>query len=103
MAYEYLKKPIAIETLSRVVREYQEPVMDEVEIYDNFSVIGNTLSRIGIVSHNIKLVGVIRGSEDDKFYFNPKKDEFVLAPLDILVVMGNSSDIFRFKLDLQKG
>jgi len=73
MAYEYLKKPIAIETLSRVVREYQEPVMDEVEIYDNFSVIGNTLSRIGIVSHNIKLVGVIRGSEDDKFYFNPKK------------------------------
>ena len=103
MAYEYLKKPIAIETLSRVVREYQEPVMDEVEIYDNFSVIGNTLSRIGIVSHNIKLVGVIRGSEDDKFYFNPKKDEFVLAPHDILVLMGNSSDIFRFKLDLQKG
>ncbi len=103
MSYEYLKKPIAIEAVSRVVREYQEPVMDEVEIYDDFTVVGNTLSRIGIVSHNLKLIGVIRSSEDDKFYFNPKKDDFTIIAHDTLVLMGNSSDIFRFKLNLQKG
>jgi len=103
MAYEYLKKPIAIEAMSRVVREYQEPVMDEVEIYDDFSVVGKTLSRIGISSHNLKLIGVIRTSLNDKFYFNPSKENFSIKPHDILVLMGNSSDIYRFKLDLQKG
>jgi len=103
MAYEYLKKPIAIEAISRVVREYQEPVMDEVEIYDEFKVVGKTLSKIGIVSHNLKLIGVIRSSENDKFYFNPDGKEFTIKAHDILVLMGKSSDIFRFKLDLQKG
>jgi len=103
MAYEYLKKPVAIEAISRVVREYQEPVMDEVEIYEEFKVVGKSLTRIGIVSHNLKLLGVIRGSENDKFYFNPESENFILKAQDILVLMGKSSDIFRFKLNLQKG
>jgi len=103
MAYEYLKKPVAIEAISRVVREYQEPVMDEVEIYEDFKVVGRTLARIGIVGHNLKLIGVIRSSENDKFYFNPDSEKFTLKVHDILVLMGKSSDIFRFKLDLQKG
>ena len=103
MAYEYLKKPTAIEAINRVVREYQEPVMDEVEVYEEFNIVGKTLNRIGIVSHNLKLIGVIRSSEDDKFYFNPDSKNFIVEAYDILVLMGKSSDIYRFKLDLQKG
>jgi voltage-gated potassium channel len=103
MAYEYLKKPIAIEAVNRVVREYQEPVMDEVEIYDEFKVVGKTLSEIGIVLHNLKLIGVIRGNENDKFYFNPDSKKFIVEAYDTLVLMGKSSDIYRFKLNLQKG
>jgi len=103
MAYEYLEKPIAIETMNRVVREYQEPVMDEIEIYEEFKIIGKNITDIGISEHHLKLLGVIRGSEDDRFYFNPGKNGFKVKASDILVVMGKSNDIFRFKLDLQKG
>lgn len=102
MACKYIKKPVAIDAISRVVKEYEEPIIDEIEIYEDFSVVGNTLSKIGLLKNSLKLVGVVSGGDKEKFIFNPKKDEFVLKSGDILMVLGKSDDIYRFKLDLQK-
>ncbi len=102
MAYKYIKKPVAIDAISKVVKEYEEPILDEIEIYDDFSVIGNTLTKIGLLKNSLKLIGIIRQNEKNKFHFNPKKDEFNLQSRDILVVLGKSNDIYKFKLDLQK-
>ena len=101
MAYKYIKKPIAVEAISRVVKEYQEPILDEVEVYENFRVIGRRLSKIGLFKNSLKLLGIIRGSENNKFYFNPEKDKFVLKSGDVLIVIGKSDDIYKFKLELQ--
>ncbi len=102
MACKYINKPIAIDSISQVVKEYEEPIMDEIEIYDDFSLVGNTLSKIGLLKNSLKLIGVVSGGDKEKFIFNPKKDEFVLKSGDILMVLGKSDDIYRFKLDLQK-
>ncbi len=102
MAYKYIKKPVAIDAISRVVKEYEEPIMDEIEIYDDFSVVGNTLSKIGLLKNSLKLIGVVRKDKKNSFIFNPKKDEFFIQSGDILVVLGKSDNIYRFKLELQK-
>ena len=101
MAYKYIKKPISTEAISRIVKEYQEPVLDEIEIYEDSILIGKTLSKIGLAKHNLKLIGIIRTSEDKKFYFNPKKEKFRLEKDDILVVIGKRSNIYRYKVDFQ--
>ena len=102
MAYKYIKKPIAMDAMSRVVKEYEEPIMDEIEIYEDFSVVGNTLEKIGLIKNSLKLIGIMREGRRDKFLFNPKRDEFSIKKGDVLVVLGKSSDIYKFKLDLQK-
>ena len=102
MACKYINKPVAIDAISRVVKEYEEPIMDEIEIYDDFSIVGNTLSKIGLLKNSLKLIGVVSGGDRERFIFNPKKDEFTINSGDILMVLGKSDDIYRFKLDLQK-
>ena len=102
MACKYINKPVAIDAISQVVKEYEEPIMDEIEIYDDFGVVGNTLSKVGLLKNSLKLIGVVRGGDRERFLFNPKKDEFVIKSGDILMVLGKSDDIYRFKLDLQK-
>ncbi len=102
MACKYINKPVAIDAISRVVKEYEEPIMDEIEIYEDFGIVGNTLGKIGLLKNSLKLIGVVSGGDKEKFIFNPKKDEFIIKSGDILMVLGKSDNIYRFKLDLQK-
>ena len=101
-AYEHLGQPVAFSAIDEILHEYIEPVIDEIEITREMSVIGKDLRRIGIKKYRLKLLGVVRRKEHDKFYFHPKKEEFIVDIEDVLIVIGAIEDIVSFKLHLHE-
>ncbi len=99
-AYEHLGQPVAFSAIDEILHEYIEPVIDEIEIIPEMPVVGNDLRTIGIKKYRLKLLGVVRGSENNKFYFHPRKEVFNVKAYDILIVIGAIDDIAAFKLHL---
>jgi voltage-gated potassium channel len=102
-AYEYYNQPTAFSAVDNILLERYDPVVDEIEIIKDSKACHVKIKSIGIKKHNLKVLGVIRRSEDDKLYFNPDSYKFVLAEHDVLIVIGSSRDILSFKLSLYKG
>ncbi len=101
-AYEHLGQPVAFTAIDEILHEYIEPVIDEIEITHEMPVVGKDLRRIGIKKYRLKLLGVVRGSEKNKFYFHPRKEAFTVTEDDILIVIGAIDDIAAFKLHLHE-
>ncbi len=101
-AYEHLGQPVAFSAIDEILHEYIEPVIDEIEITKEMPVVGKDLRRIGIKKYRLKLLGVVRQKENNKFYFHPKKEAFKVEIDDILIVIGASEDIVAFKLHLHE-
>ncbi len=102
-AYKYYRQPVAFSAVDNILLERLDPIVDEIEIINGSKAIGLRIKSIGIKKHNLKVLGVIRCSEDAKLYFNPDLDSFVLKEHDVLIVIGDSKDIAEFKVDLFKG
>ncbi|OQX74022.1 MAG: hypothetical protein B6D59_03770 [Campylobacteraceae bacterium 4484_4] len=102
-AIEYLGKPVAFDAIDNILLERHNPVIEEIEVVGGMKICGEKLSRIGIKKYHLKVMGVIRGRENRKFYFHPKADQFTLQEQDILLVIGDFEDIAAFKLRLFKG
>ena len=100
---EYLEQPIAYDAIDRILLEYDQPIVDEVEIFKDSFANNQKLKKMAISKHNLKLLGVVRGSQNNKFYFNPKEDEFILQEFDKILVIGYQEDIISFKTDLFRG
>lgn len=101
-AYEHLGQPVAFSAIDTILREYEEPVIEEVEISQEMPVEGLTLKQIGIKKYRLKLLGVVRKSEKERFYFHPEKESFVVHKEDILIVIGSREDINAFKIQLHE-
>ena len=101
-AYEHLGQPVAFSAIDEILHEYIQPVIDEIEITKEMHVVGKDLRRIGIKKYRLKLLGVVRQRENNRFYFHPKKEIFHVALEDILIVIGTSEDITAFKLHLHE-
>ncbi len=102
-AYEHLGQPVAFSAIDEILHEYIEPLIEEVEITREMDIDGATLKRIGIKKYRLKLLGVVRQSEKNKFYFHPRKDNFTIMSEDILLLIGAIEDISAFKLHLHEG
>ncbi len=102
-AIEYLGKPVAFDAIDNILLERHDPVIEEIEIGKNMKICGQKLSRIGIKKYHLKVMGVIRGKENRKFYFHPRADRFTLQEQDILLVIGDFDEIASFKLKIFKG
>ncbi len=101
-AYEHLGQPVAFSAIDEILHEYHQPVIDEVEITREMHAVGKDLRRIGIKKYRLKLLGVVRRRENDRFYFHPRKEVFMVEEEDILIVIGTSDDIAAFKLHLHE-
>ncbi len=102
-AYKYFRQPIAFSAVDNILLERYDPVIDEVEVIQSSRALNRRISLLGIKKHNLKILGVIRTAEEGKLYFNPDVETFVLQEHDVLVVIGDSSDIASFKVGLFKG
>jgi uncharacterized protein with PhoU and TrkA domain len=74
--------------------------MDEIEILDNSNYINSKLETINLTKFNLTLIGVIDAKDRKKFTFNPKKDQYIIKPRDILIVIGPKESILDLKFDL---
>jgi voltage-gated potassium channel len=101
-AYEHLGQPVAFSAIDTILHEYVEPVIEEVEISHEMPVEGQTLKQIGVKKYRLKLLGVVRKHEKNKFYFHPQKDSFVVIAEDILILIGSREDINAFKIHLHE-
>ncbi len=101
-AYEHLGQPVAFSAIDEILHEYIEPVIDEIEITREMALVGKDLRRVGIKKYRLKLLGVVRTAEKNRFYFHPKKEAFRIEIGDILIVIGSTEDIAAFKLHLHE-
>ena len=101
-AYEYLGQPVAFSAIDEILHEYIEPLIDEIEISEQMPVLGKTLREIGIKNYRLKLLGIVRQKENNKFYFHPRKESFIVYAEDILIVIGSADDIAAFRLHLHE-
>ena len=101
-AYEHLGQPVAFSAIDEILHEYIEPLIEEIEISHQMPVLGMTLKDIGIKKYRLKLLGVVRQKERNRFYFHPRKDDFVVYAEDILIVIGSREDISAFRLHLHE-
>jgi voltage-gated potassium channel len=99
-AYKYFRQPVAFSAVDNILLERYDPIIDEIEIINESFANGKSISKIGVKKHNLKVMGVIRCSEEAKLYFNPNIEEFKLKEHDVLVVIGDSVDIASFKIEL---
>jgi len=102
-AIEYLDEPIAYAAIDNILLERENPVMEEVEISRESGANHKYIKQIGIKKHNLKVLGVVRISEESHFYFHPNEEAFKLQEHDVLIVIGDREDIIAFKLALFKG
>ncbi len=102
-ALAYYEKPIAYTALDNILIEQHNPVIEEIEISRDSKASDQFLNQIGIKGYNLKVLGVVRTIEEDKFYFHPDADMFILIEHDILIVIGDREDTRLFKLSLFKG
>ncbi len=101
-AYEHLGQPVAFSAIDEILHEYIEPLIDEIEISEQMPVLGKTLKEIGIKNYRLKLLGIVRQREGNRFYFHPRKESFVVYAEDILIVIGSAEDIAAFRLHLHE-
>ncbi len=102
-ALEYLEAPIAYGAIDNILLEREDPILEEVEISRESKAYQLSLKKLALKRFNLKLLGLVRGSENDKFYFHPKDETFILSEHDVLMVIGDREDIIAFKLSLFKG
>jgi voltage-gated potassium channel len=102
-AMEYLEIPVAHEAIDNILLEREDPIMDEIEITKDTKALNSTIGHIGIKKHSLKVLGVVRSSENSRFYFHPDNSSFVLREHDLLIVIGDREDIMNFKVDIYKG
>lgn len=100
IAAEYIGQPIAFDAIDDILLNNEGAVMDEVEIIDNSNYIGYKLETIKFSSYNLTLIGIIQGSNNNKFNFNPKKDQYVINNQDILIVIGHKESVAKFRISL---
>ena len=102
-AYKYFRQPVAFSAVDNILLERYDPIVDEIELIEGSKAINHKIKSIGIKKHDLKVLGVIRCSEDAKLYFNPDVESFILKERDVLIVIGDSENIANFKIDLFKG
>ena len=102
-ALEYLESPIAYSAIDNILLEREDPIFEEIEIAKESKAYDVSLNNLHLKAFNLKLLGLVRGSEDDRFYFHPKDEAFILQEHDVLMVIGDREDIVAFKLSLFKG
>ncbi len=102
-AMEYLEAPIAYGAIDNILLEREDPILEEIEIAKESKAYHLSLKKLNLKHFNLKLLGLVRANEQDKFYFHPKDEIFILREHDVLMVIGDREDIIAFKLTLFKG
>ncbi len=101
-AMEYISIPVAHRAIDNILLEREDPIMDEVEVTKDSKAFNKSIAQLPIKKHNLKVLGLVRVSEDEKFYFHPPAS-FTLVEHDVLIVIGDREDIMNFKIALFKG
>ncbi len=97
VASEYVGQPVAFDAIDDILLNDKHAVMEEVEIHENSTFVGNSLSKMNFDNYNLTLIGIIRKNNKDKFTFNPDKTSYILQEGDILIVIGYLDSILQFK------
>ena len=100
VAAEYIGQPVAFEAIDDILLNNEGAIMDEIEILDNSNYINSKLETINLTKFNLTLIGVIDAKDRKKFTFNPKKDQYIIKPRDILIIIGHKESISDLKVDL---
>ncbi len=101
-AVEYFEQPVAYDAIDSILLDRDQPIVDEIEIYKDSFANNKTLKDLNLKKYDLKLLGVVRGDKE-KFYFNPKEDEFILKEFDKILLIGHYDDVASLKTDLFKG
>jgi len=97
-ALGYVGSPVAFEAIDEILIDQKGALMDVIEVFENSYFINKKISQIEFNKFNINFIGIYR---DDKFLFNPKKDEFIIHSRDSIVIVGYEKSINEFKTYIQ--
>ena len=100
VATEYIGQPIAFNAIDDILLNSEGAVMGEVELFSNSKYINQNLDVINFNNFNLTLIGIIQASNNKKFIFNPKKNQYILNEYDILIVIGFEESIQSFRIEL---
>jgi len=100
VATEYIGQPIAFNAIDDILLNSEGAVMGEVELFSNSEYINKKLNVIDFNNFNLTLIGIIQASNNKKFIFNPKKNQYILNEYDILIVIGFEESIQSFRIEL---
>ena len=100
VATEYIGQPVAFEAIDDILLSTEGAVMDEIEVLEDYKIINQKLNSINFANYNLTLLGIIDAKNRKNFIFNPKKDQYVVQPRDILIVIGYKDSIINLRIDL---
>ena len=100
VATEYIGQPIAFEAIDDILLNNENAIMEEVEILKKSTFIGKKLENIHFETFNLTLIGIVQTSNNRKFKFNPKRDQYILQEEDILIIIGHKELVQKFKIEL---
>ena len=90
-------KHVAFDAIDDILLNDKHAVMEEVEIPDNSTFIGETLNSLNFAEYNLTLIGIVSKNDVSDFIFNPDKENYKLRSQDILIVIGYYDSIMKFK------
>ena len=100
VATEYIGQPVAFEAIDDILLSTEGAVMDEIEILDEYKIVDHKLESINFGNYNLTLLGIIDAKNRKNFIFNPKKDQCIVQPRDVLIVIGYKESIINLRIDL---
>jgi len=100
VATEYIGQPVAFDAIDDILLSTEGAIMDEIEILDDYKIVNKKLNAIDFGNYNLTLLGIIDAKNRKNFIFNPKKDQYIVKPRDILIVIGYKESIINLRINL---
>lgn len=97
----FMQNPVAFEAIDNILIDESGININEVEIFDTSNFIGKSLDAIDFKNFNITFMGVVSNKENQKFIFNPDKQNYIIEAKDCLIVVAHELSVRQFKSYLE--
>ena len=102
MAVEYIGNFVNFDAIDSILLRNSSITLDEINILDTNSMIGKSISQIGMEELSIITIAVLKNGKMKNFIFNPDCENYILEVNDSLVVIGEEDNIKTIKKNITR-
>jgi len=102
VAVEYIGNAVKFDAIENIILRKSDITLDEIHIFDGSSMVGKSISEIGLNKMSITTLAILKNGSSRNFIFNPDCNEYKFEVNDDVVVIGNKENINTVKKSITR-